>query len=235
MHANNIPGRYFLLVLLAGCLGLTRLYAQQARETPMDQVDNLLQGRIYNAAYDGVKGTQYLSDTWQEGQVELLGHSYTGLPLLYDIFQDELVMSYRQASSLDYVQLIKGYITRFVLGQRLFINIEYSAYRDLRLEPGFYELLVNNSASLLMKRRMEIQPENSVSTFVRRDDRYLVFNGQAFRISRKGIFFKAIGDAYKKQVQRFMKKNNIRLNKRATDAEWLAVVEYLNTLQTEVE
>jgi hypothetical protein len=235
MPVNSILRRNFLLVLLTGCLGSTRLYAQQVLETPMGQIDNLIQGRIYEAAYDGVKGSQYLSENWQEGQIELLGHSYTGLPLLYDIFQDELVLSYRQAASLDYVQLIKGYITRFLLGQRLFINIEYSAYRDLRLEPGFYELLVDDSASLLIKRRMDIQPENAVSTFVRRDERYLVFNGQAFRISRKGIFFKAIGDTYKKQVQRFMKKNNIRLNKRATDAEWLVVIEYLNGLQTEVE
>lgn len=216
-------------------MGSTCLCAQQILETPTGQIDNLLQGRIYEATYDRVKGSQYLSDIWQEGQIELLGHSYTGLLLLYDIFQDELVLSYRQASSFDFVQLVKGYITRFMLGQRLFINIEYSAYRDLRLEPGFYELLVRDSASLLIKRRMDMQPENAVSTFVRRDERYLVFKGKAFRIRRKGIFFKAIGDDYKKQVQGFMKKNNIRLNKKATDAEWLAVVEYLNNLQTEAE
>ncbi|HKK73933.1 MAG TPA: hypothetical protein VJ953_02575 [Saprospiraceae bacterium] len=235
MHSNNTLRRYFLLVLVVGCMGSAHLYAQDVLETPMGQVDNLLQGRIYEAAYDGVKGSQYLSDIWQEGQIELLGHSYSELPLLYDIFQDELVLLYRQPSSIDFIQLIKGYITRFILGQRLFINIEYSTYRDLRLEPGFYELLVEDSASLLIKRRMDVQPENSVSNFVRRDERYLIFKGKAFWIRRKGVFFKAIGDTYKKQVQRFMKENNIRLNKRATDSEWLAVIEYLNNLQTEVE
>lgn len=235
MHSNSTLRRYFLLVLLAGCISSTRLCAQHVLEIPMDQVDNLVQGRIYETVYDGVKGSQYLSGIGQEGQIELLGHSYSGLPLLYDIFQDELVLFYRQPSSVDYIQLIKGYITRFILGQRLFINIEYSAYRDLHLEPGFYELLVKDSASLLIKRRMDVQPENSVSSFVRRDERYLVFNGKAFWIRGKGTFFKAIGDTYQKQVQGFMKKNNIKLNKRATDSEWLAVVEYLNDLQTEVE
>lgn len=235
MRSNSTIRQYFLLLLLAGCVGATRLCAQEVLETPMDQIDNLLQGRIYEPIYDGVKGSQFLFDNWQEGQIELLGHGYSGLPLLYDIFQDELVLLYRQPSSLDFIQLIKGYITYFMLGQRLFINIEYSAYRDLRLASGFYELLLNDSISLLVKRRMDLQPENSVSTFYRRDERYLVFNGKAFLIRSKGTFFKAIGGIYKKQVQRFMKENNIKLNKRTTDSEWLAVIEYLNELQTELE
>lgn len=200
-------------------------------QIPISNVDNLVQGRLYKPVYLFIKGSQYLTKSWELGKVKLLDKSYSDLPLWYDVFADDVIYLYRQPTSFEFIRLSRKHIQHFYLGNRLFINLEYSGFNAFDLKKGFYEVVYEDKVSFLVKRKIETVERQSVTHFVRKDARYLIKEGKALRVRNKKSFLSAAGTNYKKQLQKFMKKERIYLSNK-DDAGWLAVVQYLNTLQT---
>lgn len=224
-------GILFLLLILPAS---TFIYAQAGRITggqiPETRYDNLLQGRIYFPIYPSVNGSQYLMKDWSKGNVLLQGRWYTDLPLLYDIYADDLIYLSSREESFDLIRLVKPYIQRFNLGDRQFINLTYSHHLKTGLAAGFYEVKVEGKVSYLIKRRLEIITERAVSSFLSKDIHYLIYNGQAYRMRNKRSLLPLIGAQHKKMVYSFLKKGRIRL-KKSGDVGWRKVALYLNSLQ----
>ena len=231
----KLPGGIKLLLLLCNMAFIAQAAMGQSSqrtstEIPISTVDNLVQGLLYDKVYLGVKGSQYLSKIWELGSVNLLNQSYANLPLWYDIFADELVFLYRRADNLEFIQLIKEHIESFHLENVQFINLEHSAYKGFDLKPGYYQVVFEGEYSFLIKRRLEIQDKESVPTFVRKDQMFLLkADGSFYRIRKKKSFLKAVGEEKKKPLQAFIKREKINLQK-STDMGWLAVMQYLNNL-----
>lgn len=208
--------------------------AQTARITggqiPRTSYDNILQGRIYFPIYPGIMGSQYLLKDWLAGDVLLQGRWYSALPLLYDIYTDDLIYLSSQDESFDLIRLVKPYIQKFNLGESKFINLAYSPYIKTGLKTGFYEIQVEGKVSYLIKRRHEVITERAISSFSRKDIHYLVYDGQAFRMRNKKSLLPLIGKQRKKIVFSFLKKERIRL-KKSGDLGWRKVALFLNSLQ----
>lgn len=225
--------RLFLVVLSLAALPIG-LFSQTQRITgdkiPAVTLDNMLQGRVYFSIYPAIKGSQYLDTDWSLGNIQMHNRVYKDVPLLYDIYSDDLILLHLQTKSFNLIRLIKEYIQGFNLGDRYFINLAYSRYLETGLKPGFYELLSSDRVSLLCKRRHLLKTEDAISSFSRKDIIYLVNDGQAHRISNRKSVVTAIGESHKKSIYSFLKKEKTRL-KKADNNQWLRLVKYLNTLQ----
>lgn len=224
-----------LFVFLFWILSYQQMIGQSSSasdpEVPVTKVDNLIQGRRYKPVYSSIKGSQYLNENWMLGHINLLGNTYKDLPLWYDIFADDLVFLYRQPVSFEFILLNKKQLKYFSLEQRQFVNLIYSSFKDTGLEPGYYEVLFQGAVSFLVKRKMETVERNSVTFFIRKDDRFLIKEGKAIRVRNKKSLLGAAGDLYKKQLKKFIKQEGIHLSSKE-DFGWLSAIAYLNTLQT---
>lgn len=210
------------------------LFSQTQRITgdkiPAVSLDNLLQGRVYFSIYPAIKGSQFLATDWSLGDIRIQDREYKDVPLLYDIYADDLILLHLQSTSFNLIRLIKEYIQGFNLGDRYFINLAYSPYLETGLKPGFYELMLADRLTLLSKRRHLLKTEDAISSFSRKDIIYLVKDGQAHRVSNRKSVVVAIGESHKKSIYSFLKKEKIGLKKADSD-QWLRLVKYLNTLQ----
>ncbi|MBX2871732.1 MAG: hypothetical protein KTR30_06525 [Saprospiraceae bacterium] len=223
-----------LLCLIPTLFTLASVYTQTGRITggpiPETSYDNLLQGRVYFPVYPAINGSQYLMKDWSVGKVLLQGRWYTNLPLIYDIYADDVIYLAKKESSFDLIRLVKSYIQEFKLGNRKFINLAYSPHRTTGLEPGFYEVQIEDTVTYLIKRKNEVITEKAISSFSRKNMRYLIYDGKAYRVRNKKSLLPLIGEQRKKAVFRFLRTENIHL-KKSGDEGWRKVALYLNTLQ----
>lgn len=231
LHSMIKKGILFLVLIFSTH---SSVYTQTGRITggpiPKTSYDNILQGRVYFPIYPSIAGSQYLMKNWSAGNILLQGRRYTNLPLLYDTYADDLIYLSKQEDNFDLIRLVKTYIQKFNLGNRRFINLAYSQYSNTGLEAGFYEVQVEDTVSYLIKRRSEVLTERAISSFSRKDLRYLIYNGQAYPLRNKKSILPIIGAQRKKTVFRFLKKQRILL-KKSEEEGWLKLALYLNTLQ----
>lgn len=217
-------------------IGLNLSFAQENRSelalNAANQIDNLLQGRLYKQVYQGVSGSQYLEKNWQLGEVQLINQTYSGLPLWYDIFADELVFLYDQGSQgLLVIQLIKSYIRSFEFESRLFIHSTFSSFQTLGLKPGFYEQVFADKLTYLVKRSKELQNVESISTFIRKDARFLIYKNEFYKLKNKKSLLSILGDDQKKQLKAFLRGQPFVL-RAGDDNGWLETVQFLNQLES---
>lgn len=229
------PYRYLLswlwLLFFLGWIDLS--FAQTATSTkkviPEIEVNNLVQGRFYTPYYPDILGSQFLTESWVEGDFQLLDKDYLALPLTYDLYIDDLILLFKNKANFHYIRLHKNQVQQFRMGQQFFINLAYSSYKNTGLKEGYYEVMLQDKLSYLIKRQVERMPENGVFTFERSDKKYLIISGKAHLFSNKKNLLAAIGKEYKKPLNTFIKNNKIYLRK-ASDADWTKIVVYLNGL-----
>ncbi len=221
---------FLLLILLTSASSYTQAGRITGGQIPKTTYDNILQGKIYFPIYPAITGSQYLMKDWSTGHVLLQGRWYSDLPLLYDIYADDLIYLASQEESFDLIRLIKPYIQRFSLGDRQFINLTYSRHIKTGLKAGFYEVQVEGKVAYLIKRKQEVLTERAISSFLRKDIHYLIHDGQAHRMRNKKSLISLIGKERKKEVFGFLKQERIQLKKSGEEG-WRKVALYLNSLQ----
>lgn len=230
---QSVRLRLFFFVLSV-TVAVTPAYSQLQRITgekiPIVHLDNMVQGRVYFSLYPRIKGSQYLIHEWSLGNIRMQNRVYQEMPLLYDIYSDDLILLHLQENSFNLIQLVKEYIQDFSLGDRRFINLAHSPYTETGLKMGFYELLFEADISLLSKTRHLLKTEDAISSFDRKDLKYLIKEGQAYRVSKRKSLITVMGESHKKTIYSFLKKQKIFL-KKADDRQWIQVAKYLNTLQ----
>lgn len=221
---------FFILILASSASVHTQTGRITGGPIPKTTYDNILQGRVYFPIYPAITGSQYLTKDWSLGNVLLQGRWYSKLPLVYDIYADDLIYLAKRDQNFDLIRLVKAYIQKFNLGDRQFINLAYSPHMKTGLEAGFYEVQVEDKIAYLIKRRHLLITERAISSFSRKDIRYLIYDGQAYRMRNKKSLLPLVGEQRKKVIFSFLKKQGIRL-KKSDDEGWRQVALYLNTLQ----
>lgn len=203
-------------------------------EIPPQAINNLLQGKRYTPAYRHVKGTQYLTNDWKLGIVNYMDHPYADLPIWYDTYADELILLDWQGYGYGYIKLVRELIQSFTFDGRHFINPLYGSYKKYKLEGAFYEEVINDQITLLIRRSTEIRETNFNYEFVRKDKKILLKDGVLFELSNKKSLLKLLGDKDKMLINTYIKKN-IRRFKDASDQDWVQLLRYYNNLLTQDE
>lgn len=220
------------MLLLLLCYVTTSMAQSASGAIPAQLLDNLVQGRWYAASYFPIRGNPFLNQNVSTEDLLLQDIQYEDLPLWYDIYIDELILSFNQGAEFRYIQLNKEQIRYFDLEGRHFINLAYSPYREMHLPPGYYELVFQDKVVLLAKRKLEVKAEQESlrSYFSRADMRILIKGNTVYQLHNRSSLLEAVGPERKKEMTAFIRKNKIRF-KKAGDAEWLQLITYLNELQ----
>ena len=223
--------RLSILVLLYS-LAIQPIQAQKTEpviSVPTQQLNNLMQGRIYFPNYISVVGSQYLTEDWRIGMIKLLDEEYVELPLWYDIYTDDLILIDWQGLGYGMIRLNKEHIESFEFAGRQFINPSYNDYQSYNLENKYYEIVAKGTVSFLIRRNIKIQQDDSVDHFVRKDSKVLIHSGEVFTFRNKKSFLKVIPTGTKDTVIKYIRKNKIRL-KQADDSEWAGLIDLINDL-----
>jgi hypothetical protein len=200
-----------------------------------ENLDNLVQGRLYSPNYFPIKGSPFLTKDWSLEQIRMLGKDYEAMPVWYDIYLDDLILLNQQGPKLYFIRLNKEHIAHFSVEGRHFINLSFSSFRDLPLRTGYYELAFQDKITLLVKRSLEVQEEDKtlLSFFSRNDRRFLIIKDYPHRVRNRKSLLDVVEKTDRKALTGFLKSEKIQL-KRATEEEWLAVTRFLNTLQPDL-
>jgi hypothetical protein len=160
---------------------------------------HLYNGIDYSGYSHSIQGNAYFLDKgdMNNGSVFFDGFLYKNVPLLYDIYTDQLITEpYKSVLKL---QLLKTRIRYFNLLGHHFIYIEKDPANPTSVSSGFYDELYNGKIRVLAYRSKNTQttlsfnnPNNTYFDYT--IDYYIYKNGNYYKVSNKGSFLKVLQD-----------------------------------------
>ena len=162
----------------------------------------------------------YLSEDIHTGNICYDGILYKNVPLMYDIVNDNVItMQYVKDSSVEYrsifkIDLFRDRTDSFSFPGHSFIKIEADSNTG-RMKRGFYEVLYNGKAKVVV-RRTKVYVEE-----IRRDLERRYDSSSAYYIQKDGIYHLiknkgAVLDVFKdkrREIAAFISKNKLKYRK----------------------
>ena len=167
--------------------------------------------------YDRViKGTPLFplnAQSWETGEVTYDGFRYQGVPMMYDIYQDIVVVLLYNHFSM--YSLINERVTDFSFSGHHFVRINTDSIPDDKsgLTTGFYEQLYAGKSQVVARHVKTIQhnasTENSLETYFLEAHDYFLKKGKTwYKVNSQGALFSVLKDK-KQPLQKYLKENNI--------------------------
>jgi hypothetical protein len=191
----------------------------------------LYNGRAWRNLNYSAKGDQSLfTPAFMQGSVTIEGQIFDKLLLLYDIFNDELIISTGLGVL---IQLNKEMIDFFSLE---FNNKNYKFRRldgdSVNSLSGYVNVLYEDGLSLYIKYRKEIlilAVDNTFDLFNQTSRIYMKKDGIIYRIGSKGDFLNLLKD-HKQEIHKFLKSNKIHISKNNPES-MVQVIEFYEKLR----
>ncbi|MFI5136477.1 MAG: hypothetical protein ACHQIM_01535 [Sphingobacteriales bacterium] len=183
----------------------------------------IFNGTEYNLYDPLIKGNAYFSDVnaFTPGSVYYDGAFYKNVPMLYDIYIDEVVALLYNHYSM--YTLIKEKVAGFNFLNHHFVNINSdTSGSNSNLKSGFYDQLYAGKCEILIKREKNIQSSVGAGTapedyfrgntkwFLRKNNIYYSFGGQ-------GSLLKLLVDR-KKELKQYIRSNQIKFQDKPEEA-----------------
>ena len=189
----------------------------------------LYNGREYTGSYSRSIGHPfYASDQPQKGSIVYDGVLYSHSAVSYDLVNDEVVIKTMQNRS---IKLLNETIDQFSLGDHVFVHIKPQTSGVKGLNPGFYEVLLNEKIKVLAKRKKQLIPSFNLEDpyrFVHYDKFFLQTNDSYHEVTSDGSLL-ALFPSQRKEIRKYMRNKGISFKKNPEYA-LLGVVEYLGRL-----
>lgn len=155
----------------------------------------------------------YDAKTWAIGEVDYDNITYSGVPMMYDIYKDAVVVQLYNRFSM--FTLLSERVQNFSFSGHHFIRIEVDqiANNKAELTTGFYDQLYAGKLEILVKRRKTIQNSSNAAAasetfFSETNDYYLKKGNMYYKISSKGSVLKLLKDK-KGELQKYLRQNDI--------------------------
>jgi hypothetical protein len=195
---------------------LTFFYASIGKQSP------LYNGTEYTFYDPTITGNAYYSDVkaFTPGSVTYNGIVFNQVPMLYDLYSDQVVvLLYNNFTKF---ALITEKVTSFDFLKHHFVNINADTLaNNTEIKSGYYDELYNGRSQVLAKRSKNIQTtagQASIeSYFNSTKSYYLRKNNIYYSITSKGTMLDVLKDK-KKQLQQYIKANQINFRKDPEDA-----------------
>lgn len=241
----------YLLVCLICALACKKSFAQAAPADSSSQqnaFNNAVelyittigdQSPLYNGPeyffYDPtIKGNAYFMDvnSFTAGSVYYDGAYYTAVPMLYDLYDDQVaVVLYNHYSKFS---LVKSKLKSFDFLNHHFVNIEAdTAGSGSSIKPGFYDELYSGKTTVLVKRSKSIQTSSSGISgpekyFTPSVDYYIRKNSTYYKVSSQASLLNVFKDK-KNELQQYVKTNQIKF-RRDPEQAMIKVATYYDRL-----
>jgi len=190
-------------------------------------------GSSYFDAYGNIQNHQFfVDDYWEFGSVIYDNYSYDSIFLMYDIYQDLLLIeNFNSEGFLSPIKLYTPKVSYFQLHGFEFIRLEKDTISNIK--EGFFNLMYNgDDLQVLVKRRKEIVNANEINSvreeFIEKDRYYIRKDGLYHQVRKRGSILKVLYD-HKKEVKAFIRKNNFMF-KISPETQMVEVVKYYDSL-----
>jgi hypothetical protein len=192
----------------------------------------LLNGREYFIAFPGASSHPFFGSREVTNE-RLVFHSqlYVNVPLLYDIYADELILRHRdKRNQFAMITLDKDRVESFTLYNHSFKRKELKGAAEPHLAKGFFDVLFEgDEISLLAKRRKTSYANVGVRDY-EEDSRFFLAKGDQWtELGGKKSFY-ALSPRYKTQIQDFIKSQKLKVGKK-NEADLIKVAKYCDTLE----
>ena len=176
---------------------------------------SLYKGRLYVGFNKLIKGHQFLdTDEWQPGSLFYQGNLYKGVPMLYDIFKDELVILH--TNGFLKIQLLKSELDKFTFLNSTFVNIQQKDSLNSLPSSGIYEMIYEGDIAVLVKRRKLIKEtiqEMEVKREFEQTNQYYIYKDNNYHeVKRKASVLKVLKEQ-KKEVRKRLKEEGIKFRR----------------------
>lgn len=192
---------------------------------------NFFNGPQFKDEYPKAVGdSRYFNqNVFAPNKIEYDGQWFSNVPLEYDIFSDNVITRSNDHMSNFIVQLIPGYISKFIINGHNFVKLEDSKFSSEG--NGFYEVAtVGKSFELYIKHFRNIKELTVDFAFQKifvRKNYYLVHYEGAYHVINSSKDFKKVVSNRYKEVQKF-RKDYKSIYKSDRTSFMIKLVEYLN-------
>ena len=242
-RSSFIGGALIILILFTGintCLaqtgrsGMAEVYREIYNSTLEALNDDPLiqNGVYYSYPYYSAQGHPFMFDKeFESGSVEFRGKHYEGLSINYELFNQQLILSWEVEGMLQMSLLDPNFVSGFELNGQQFVKAESEEG-----VPAYYQVI--SSKSLIScyygwyKDRREIRDSGNRSIFSfseRKSRRYLYLEGQLLRYKSNKSFLKILPEEARDQVKAFMQSNSL-LVMEAGEEEISRLVSFCNEI-----
>jgi hypothetical protein len=221
---------YLLLYVLTAGTVLCSVPAKFIQQDPAKGNQILYKGKEWHNLYASIKGDQFLfSRDYLPASVTVNGKTFNNIEISYDIYSDEIISPVNQGIILQLnKEMIDSFSVLFQLRKYYFINMREDGQSGIK---GYVNSLYKGKSSLIVKYRKEIDllaVDDKYDLFFQTYKIYILKDGIASQVSGKNDLLKILGDN-KDQVKAFMKKNAIKVSKKAPDS-FIPVLRYYDSL-----
>jgi hypothetical protein len=228
----NLAASLIPMVLLT----VTPMEAQQSFD-PSDSVfgtDPLLINGTY---YDfipprGTDGDQYLTGpVFMNGSLTLRGETYEALPLNYDIYNQRLLLSYRnQAGGESIIVISDAWLEKFSFRG---MSFEIAALPDKG--KSIVQVIGHGPVRLGYLWKKALDPDSfhgarSYSFSSPRKEMYILLENKSVRYSNNKMFLATLDETMKKRVREYIAMRRIRV-KRADDDTMTELMDFYNAIR----
>jgi len=236
-----MPKRFFYILLICGLS--QHVAAQNADDTTLHENALNAIGVYYqnlgeeSPLYNGSEYIEY-AYTLQEGHpffqvvnfingnVNVDGMIFHDVPMLYDIVKDQLII--QDFQKVYKINLPADRVRQFFLLGHLFVHLNASD----QVKTGFYDQLYRGKISLFAKREKKILEKYSniqiSKVVISQNVYYIKKDGVYYTIKNKSSLFSAL-KSKKKEVQQYLKANDIKF-KREPERAMIMAVKYYDQL-----
>lgn len=192
----------------------TVAYPVSLYKTATAQSQNLYNGRQYYV-YDSRSDEHqfFLDRKWKKGSVLYDGQVFDSIPMLYDIFKDELVIKHFNGDDL----LLQSEKTDyFILNGHRFERLEAGKQINDQMRTGFYDILYNGKTRMLVRRSKQrqetIREKRVFALFPQKNFFYISKDGSYQAVhSRKSVL--NLFPEHKKELRKVLKDQKISFKK----------------------
>jgi hypothetical protein len=229
-----------LLVMITSCV-----LAQSPRDTAF--VDQAVasgkdlyhaslrsQSHLYNGSqymdYDPVEDEDpyYLTNDWSTGSVTYNGVAYKDVPMLYDIWNDKLVIEHFAGA---FIELIAAKVSHFSFQGRNFQRFLKTQDSRRSISDGFFEVLYEGKTKVVAKRIKRyneyIETSKIRAEFESKNHYYVVRNNTFYPVNSKKAALQVFGDK-KQEMKQFTRSN--KTNFRFQDDALVALAKHYDSL-----
>src|ERR1044071_1942480 len=238
-----MPKRLFYIPLV--CILSQTVRAQNAGDTALNQ--NAL--NAINAYYQSLgeesplyNGSEYIeyAYTLQEGHpffktpnfvngnIDLDGMIFHDVPMLYDIVKDQLII--QDFQRVYKINLPADKVQQFFLMDHLFVRLVRDNPADVK--TGFYDQLYKGKIALLAKREKKILEKYSnlqIGKVIISEDIYYIKKDGVYHTIKNRSSLLGVLKSKKKEVQQYLKTQNIKF-KREPERAMIMAVKYYDQL-----
>ena len=222
-----------LLVIILFCFS-GKLISQDAKELDLVYgLDPLLyNGKKYTYFLPpGTGGNQFLfSPDYFVGQVTVKGKSFDGITLNYDIYNQQLLFQYADATgAFNIIEISKAWVEGFRLGDK---DFQYLTFGD---GARFYQVLGDGPLFILYywRKKLELDASHGATyfTFSPSLKNQYVLSGDRLRPFRnKRSLISQFDAGHKQEIRNYLYRNRIKL-KKASDQAMTDLINFIGNLE----